>query len=534
MLKVVIGDDEKRICQLLKVLVDWSALGFEIVAEEYDGQSLLQTVRERKPDVLITDVRMPGYSGLELLHSIRQENLDIDVVIMSGYRQFDYVRTALKEGASDYLLKPLNREALNETLLKIKERYEKARKDKQHTEYVQKQLQSVSKKLHQNLVYRILDGNLKTASIMELNREYGCALEGQQLYFVTIKLDNDDYLVEKAEDIIQQKFQDIIEKHMKKSGIQYFYGQRQNFYYLFINTTEWQKLESCLYHLMYTIKDYTSKVRSMHVTIGVAPVEEDNLYQAYENSLSAVFDQIFKGTDRVLLYRPNKALPEDLGEPILNAGIQKQFRDALTKLSQPQLLDCIQNVLDRILKNCNLIKSGKRVYHEMCELQELLMKLCAEFEQHEEIEAVLARYHKHLNYCYVWSSYVQLFEAESRELIEIIRNYQSNKEKKPIRMIKKMIQERYMEELTLEDIAAEVELSTAYVSKIFKREMNITFVQYLNAVRLDKAKELLATTNYSAARIAEMVGYRDEKYFLRVFKKEVGLTTGEYRRLYGE
>ena len=100
-LKVVIADDERKICQLLRVIVDWQALGYEIVAVAHNGLQALEYVRKYEPDLLVTDIQMPELTGIELLHKIREELQDIDILIISGYREFEYARQALHDGAED-------------------------------------------------------------------------------------------------------------------------------------------------------------------------------------------------------------------------------------------------------------------------------------------------------------------------------------------------------------------------------------------------------------------------------------------------
>ena len=122
MLKVVLADDEKKICQLLQIIVDWKNLGFEIVEVVHNGRDALEAVKRHQPDVIVTDIRMPECSGLELLHRVREEKQDIDVVIISGYRQFEYAHTALQDGAEDYLLKPLKQEELTGILMRLSDK----------------------------------------------------------------------------------------------------------------------------------------------------------------------------------------------------------------------------------------------------------------------------------------------------------------------------------------------------------------------------------------------------------------------------
>ena len=122
MLKVVLADDENKILLLLQKLIDWKGLGYEIVGTANDGLRALELVREKRPHLLITDVRMPGCSGIELIQRAKELQPDLHFIIISGYRKFEYAQNALKYGVEDYLLKPLKQEELTGILLRLSDK----------------------------------------------------------------------------------------------------------------------------------------------------------------------------------------------------------------------------------------------------------------------------------------------------------------------------------------------------------------------------------------------------------------------------
>ena len=119
MIKVVVADDEVKVCQLICNLVDWSAFDMEIVAVAHNGEEALEMVRQYHPDLLVTDIRMPGCDGLEMIARAKQLSDTLEFVIISGYRHFEYAQSAIKYGVSDYLLKPIQKEELCATLEKM-------------------------------------------------------------------------------------------------------------------------------------------------------------------------------------------------------------------------------------------------------------------------------------------------------------------------------------------------------------------------------------------------------------------------------
>ena len=120
MIRVVVADDEYKICQLICQLIDWKKLDMELVGIGSNGIEALKMIEIKKPDLLLTDIRMPGYDGIELLKRARKINSKIEIIIISGYSDFEYAQTAIQCGVCDYILKPINRDLLNTTLQKIR------------------------------------------------------------------------------------------------------------------------------------------------------------------------------------------------------------------------------------------------------------------------------------------------------------------------------------------------------------------------------------------------------------------------------
>ena len=128
MVKLVVADDEERVCRLIVALGNWEELGIKVVGTAANGIQALELIRKEKTDILITDIRMPGLNGLELIEKVREISPDIKIMIISGYANFEYAQNALKQGVSDYLLKPINKDALNESLTKMVNQIETARR----------------------------------------------------------------------------------------------------------------------------------------------------------------------------------------------------------------------------------------------------------------------------------------------------------------------------------------------------------------------------------------------------------------------
>ena len=158
MLKVLIADDEKKVCQLIEKLVDWEALDMQVTAVAENGIEALEKIKEYSPDIALTDIRMPGYDGLELVRLGKEHNPKMEFVIISGYRHFEYAQSAIRYGVNAYLLKPIKKEELNETLRKLGEQLREKTDQLSYAEKVQLTLKSDKETLRQTflsgIVYR--------------------------------------------------------------------------------------------------------------------------------------------------------------------------------------------------------------------------------------------------------------------------------------------------------------------------------------------------------------------------------------------
>lgn len=122
MYKLLISDDEIRICKFIQHLIDWESFGVEVIGLAQDGETALKIAKREHPELMITDIRMPGMDGLELIREIREAKLDTDIIIISGYKQFDYAQQAIRYGVEDYIVKPIDERELTSMVRRILEK----------------------------------------------------------------------------------------------------------------------------------------------------------------------------------------------------------------------------------------------------------------------------------------------------------------------------------------------------------------------------------------------------------------------------
>ena len=164
MFKIILADDEPIIIKGLRKMIQWESLHAEIVAEAENGEELLERVREYSPDIVISDVAMPKMSGLDVIKKIRETDKKIKIIFLSGYQEFEYVRTAIRYDAQEYLLKPVGKEELEQAVL----RAEQELKSDSPMEYWREEksdMQTVFRKMNTDTEYKELYQHFKDMGI---------------------------------------------------------------------------------------------------------------------------------------------------------------------------------------------------------------------------------------------------------------------------------------------------------------------------------------------------------------------------------
>lgn len=531
MYKVIIADDEIKICELLERLVDWKSLGFEIVAIAHNGLDVLRYVKEFRPEIIITDIQMPACNGLELLEKIRAEQADIDVLVISGYREFEYAKTALQYGAENYLLKPIKRSELLDSLMNIKQRREGRAAEQEKIAETEQFLNSSVEKLQSTLIADIVQGRRIHLLPQEMQEEYRLGFSSEHLSFMTLKLDfvSQD-MNEKVLVIIQQKALRSVSALLNEAGISSCCTSDQNLLYALIDTAP-ESLEQVCSRMIRSIRDFVGYDNEVQVTVGLSEVFSNNVYDAMLRSRNAAYEQLYRGRNCVIHDSQNDtdAKPGDyLTEPLI-----RSIHNRLVALDEKGLCALFDGLIRQLRFDSEPPVSGISLYHIMSALINQLFSQLKLIDSASDLSEPDERYRFQLRMCGKWSEYEDLFRALSTELVGMLHALHSEKEKRPIKEAKRMIEDRFRTALTLEEISDALGLNSSYLSAIFKKETGITVSAYITRLRIDDAKKRLVTTEDSLSEIAEAVGYSDEKYFMRRFKKEVGLTPGEYRRLYG-
>jgi two-component system, response regulator YesN len=525
--KVLIVDEEFRIGILIKKLIHWDELGMECQDVLDNGEKAFEVIKKSRPDIVITDVRMPKISGLDLLKMVRDEGIQSQFIIISGYKEFEYARQAMSMGVEFYLLKPVNEKDLNENLKKVKEKICL----QAHQEFVKEEMKKKADE-SDKIIRRAFMKKIIEEKESELEGGVIC-LNGEKIRGVDIKLDCMDlnHFDSEEEKVLVKKVCSIIDTFLRegeKLNDFLIYEKKSMHIYCLLNYDEVQKKEvrDTVGELLLKIKDYLMGYDLYEVTIGIG--EEKNTIEEAGISLiesyRAVCNRMFLGIGRII-YMDH--IPESLTGEIINRYKEnkRNITESVEGVNKEKLLGSISNIFAEPMKEA--VDASE--YFEVAEM--LIENFFKEINK-EEFFSTEEKLKIQCQHCFKLAGLQELLEKRLSEYIDILQEQENGKNTKPIRLAKQYVEEHYREKILLEDVAKVVDLNPVYFSVIFKEKTGMNFSAYLIYIRMEKAKKLLINSNETIAAIGDAVGYSDQKYFSQLFKKNVGIKPTIYRKLY--
>lgn len=532
--RVIIADDEAKIIRLIEELGSWEVLGIEIVDTCTSGSAALESILRLRPDFVLSDIKMPGLDGLELIGRARSAGAAPLFILISGYRHFEYARTAVSLGVMDYLLKPIDEAQLNETLARVCKRIDQLRSQQVDAQEAESIRQSRERERAGRLFDELILGDRRLAGRYLLSEET-CNTRYQTrfapgCYRALCVFSNLSELMggdtsmsgDRIEKCMRESFPDYVVRCWKST----YKGTILLLNYAPERRREVRQAIDAFYYSVRNLREVFGDFR-LHIGVSAPRFAIAELCEAVDEAHIAEWARLTVSKDGILEYSQLAGLPVFSGEMLLPAAERRELADCVRYLRKEEL-GRLMEALDRRLAD-RIHQSPRGVMEAFFELERELTDGLPQEQCREMTERI--------DYAYVNSStYAQLmsnlYQALAAHIDELLR--QANEKKgKPIAMAVRLIRENYAEQLSLEGVAAQIHVSPKYLSRLFKEEMGSGFSEYLTQVRLEAAEKLLSGSTLNVREIAVQVGYLDEKYFSRLFKKETGLKPTEYRRIYG-
>ncbi|KQX46701.1 response regulator transcription factor [Paenibacillus sp. Root444D2] len=526
MIKVLIVDDEKIIRIGLKMMIPWEQHGFELIGAAEDGEAAMALVEQYKPDIVITDLKMPRINGLELIQKLKDMPMfNGKIIAISNYGEYDLVREAMKLGALDYLLKvTLKPENLLDILNNASSQLsnEKQKKEIERKKEVAQieNLMLARKNFFKDLVYF---GNMSESEIELQAQKLNVQIDTKRnfLFFVTI----DDYMKTMRSGKWAQKhllafsISNIISEMVDDSFFIEFSEISERDYIFVLPDRNKYERESVKLQLAKRIAELLKLYLSLDVSVVISPsfVSLQQVKEAYWTCKEAAELRFYKNHAivthaRDAVFDGKKSLIHELNDILshIRTGNEEELLcsfDALYEKAKQWLVhpSHFKKVIITVIDNWEAL-SAQHEYHVLSEKVRKQLNRSDTISEFKE-------------------AFVQAVNYFSQNVIPVSPKY-----RREIRAVIAFMVKHIEQRITLHMIACEVNMNESYLTRLFKKETGKTIVNFLNELRLEKACELLKNPDLSIKEVAELVGIPDPFYFNRIFNRTYGLNPTEFKK----
>jgi two-component system response regulator YesN len=537
MLKVFLVEDEFVVRQGIKQIIDWQGNGFEFVGEAGDGELAYPMIQESVPDILITDIKMPFMDGLELSRLVLEKLPDIKIIILSGYDEFEYAKEAISIGITDYLLKPITGTKLLEAVKKVGEKIESEQKKRQFIERYELEQAENAKRDKRTFFQKLVTEKQTVSQILESARNCGIELLANSYEIILLQLyPEDEYNIFSEElNSASQSMEDELEKlkyamtidrgvdgwgiilmdqvggkmewyeadleeRIKESlspyhNITYFGGIGSRISRLSEFPISFREANRALAYRYFGGKNQIHRSGENYTSVSTS-VENENIDLGELSSKHIdrkIVDNFLKSGLKGEISGFIERYVDELGEKSVGSLLFRQYMTMDMYMAAVSMLEQIGCQSSELAKRCGDYEAMVNAFDDIEEIKSYLKRVF-------EIAIDMRDEVSHKKYVKVLGEAVQF----------IYDNYDN-------------------ENISLNAVAANANISPNHFSTIFSQEMNQTFIDFLTSVRMEKAKELLRSTNMRTSEIANAVGYKDPHYFSYLFKKTQDCTPREYK-----
>ncbi|MFC4597528.1 response regulator [Cohnella hongkongensis] len=528
--RILIVDDEAIYRKGLRAMISSEDPIWDIVGDAKDGYEALEMIGDLKPDVVLTDIRMPRMDGLQLQKFARERFPELVCIVISGYEDFTYVRQSLRHGAKDYLMKPVEREELSRVLKKVKEELREA--SRRANESAGPEAEDVLRRQASDHLAAGLMRASMSSSDLEGVRRLGVELEEPYFACMVIKMDKESVGRERYgrtdpslfQLYIRQFVQEILDHRL--GGFCFAFSDSE--VVALANVPDRVASRRKLVDTAHSIRRQIQSLSNLTVTIGIGSTMEgaETIPKSYREAQIALLYRLVVGGDKVIDYE------DTTSEAQTKAGTKKwSWRPLEEAVNEGKAAEIDGRVEEAIGGLCRWAQTPESVHQQICKLILHYYELTEEWGTTKEwmgdhdIRAQL------VEICSISSSdeLIELCKQLFGRLAAAVAPGKRSAGRDPIHQALRYLAEHYREPLTLKDVAERAHLHPAYFSAILKNRTGRSFVEHLSSLRVEEAKRRLALTDDKMTLVAERTGFANIRQFNRVFRSETGQTPKDYR-----
>lgn len=532
MLKIFLAEDEFVVREGIKNNIDWAGHGYEFVGEAADGELALPMIQRLKPDIVITDIKMPFMDGLELSRLIKKEFPWTEIIILSGYAEFNYAKEAISIGVAHYLTKPINGNELLAQVDKLAEKIEEKKRERELKEKYMAEMAENSVEDRRKLFRHMVTGDMNLTNMLELAHNLDMDISAGQYAVLLLQVNSSHhstqteysgsvvYIYERIEEIVISEKALVFDRNIEGKAI------------IFRADTKEELMETesrVLSEVDGLLKEYE------HITcyggIGEPVGRLTELPESFKQASQAYAHRFFTTKSGIRRYESTEHTVTGDEEDFSISSIdpEKVSRSRITEFLRKGQKDETGYFMDEFLDNLGDGALHSAMFRNYL-ATEVYFAVIAFLEELGADKSGIAAFD-------VAAGDIRDKEAAKEYFIGIMQKAMdlrdagaSNRYGTVIDEVKRYIEENYGDEdLSLNKLAGHVNFSPNHLSMVFSAQTGMTFIKYLTDYRMNKAKELLRCTSKRGADISYEVGYKDPHYFSYLFKRTQGMTPTQYR-----
>lgn len=522
--KVLVVDDEFEVRQGIIDCVDWENHGFIVVCDASNGIDALDLAETTMLDLVIADIKMPFMDGLDLAKSIKLISPTTKIIFITGFDSFEYMKKAINLNVIDYIVKPINLEEFIEVLKNTKQKLDDEKLQRENIEFLKEHYYKSIPILRENFLIGIIEGRFFNYEARKQAKIYDICLDSNFFMVSCIKTISKKF--DEDVQIFNFKLKNITQNILQQNLTSYITTYMD--YIVVLTCFEKQFLYNTVLNLMNELSQTIIKQFKISVPVGVGYIvsEPELLHKSLRGAIAAIDYKAIIDTEKPIYIT-------DI-EPDLKVRLKLDEKNEIMLLSAirqnegEQLKIVLTKLLD-IDKNLKVSYQSYKSY--LIEIVNAITSLFTSFEI--ELADVFGSNFSLEEYIYELKSKSETldwFYNICNKVSNIINNERLKSSEKIIVMAKKYAHANfYLDDFSVEDMCGELCVSSSYFSSLFKRDVGITFINYLTNIRMSEAKKLLLETTFKTYVIAEKVGYVDANYFSFAFKKHFGISPTQLR-----
>lgn len=523
--RIMLVDDEEEVRKSIIKKIEWEHAGFQVVGDAENGEDALEKIEVLEPDVVLTDIKMPYMDGLTLTEKIRQKYPSIKVLIFSGFDDFEYAKRAIKLNVTEYILKPVNAEELTLILKRIKFNLDEEIEQKRNVNSLRENYKNSLPIIREHFLNDVVQGNLSQETIDERILEYRIPIAGAKKWVaaaVNVEPREHNELktlsLHEEQELIPISVRQLVEEKLKESYRCVLFNASSEL--TAIVAIDEQNTQTGLIALLGDICRESKRILEVSITIGVGHscTKLEDINRSFQSALNALGYKAIIGTGSTIYI--NDVEPLHYGKLLFEGKEESELIAAIKFGPREQIEAVVRNIVSK-MDEAKVHARQYQVY--ILNVVTCVIKLTQQYDLELPQLGVEMAVQKR-------DDFSQWLLAAAFSINEAINRERDNTTKNTIQEAKQYILEHYQNpDLSVEMICRHLHMSQAYFSTMFKKETGQAYIAYLTEVRLNKAVELLNTTDDKTYIIAAKVGYQEQNYFSYVFKKQFGISPTKYR-----